>query len=186
MALTLTRATKVVDLCVNLALKAEHDRAVAALAEVRRADEVDPRETSTAVAEAAAAVRALEEQMRDHTVQFTLQALPRKQWAEFTLANPPRPGDKTDEAVGLNVSRLDEVIVASIVEVRSRSGELVPFAPAADWAPLADEMSNAQWEAFSLGVLALNNGATSAPFSPAASLAILRSEQTLKRPNASE
>lgn len=184
MSLTLTRATKVVPLCVNLSLKAEHDRAVAALQEARNAAAQDAREVSTEIRDAAAAVQAIEQQMRDHTVRFTLQALPRKRWAEFVAANPPRPGDETDKALDVDVSALDAVIVQAITSVQNRDGSDVPFAPATDWEPLADEMSTAQWNDFAQAVLALNNGVTSAPFSPAASLVIQRSEQTSKRPSA--
>ena len=49
MSLTLTRATKVVPLCVNLSLKAEHDRAVAALQDARNAAAQDAREVSTEI-----------------------------------------------------------------------------------------------------------------------------------------
>jgi len=184
MSLTLTRATKVVPLCVNLSLKAEHDRAVAALADAKNRAAQDAREASTEVREAAEAVQAIEQQMRDHTVNFTLQALPRKAWAEFCANRPPRPGDEFDKALGLDVSALDDPIMASITGVQSRDGEPVEFNPGTDWHPLADEMSTAQWNDFAQAVLALNNGVTSAPFSPAASLVIQRSEQTSKRPSA--
>ena len=183
MSLTLSRATKTVPLCLQLDLKAEHERAVVRLAEVRNAAAQDAREVSTDVREAAEAVRAIEARMAEHTVVFTLQALPRKTWAEFVAANPPRPGDETDKALDVNVSALDGAIALSIVGVAAKSDEPVPFVPASDWGPLADEMSTAQWNDFAQAVLALNNGVTAAPFSPAASLVIQRSEQTSKRPS---
>lgn len=184
MSLTLTRATKVVPLCVNANLRADHDRAVQHLDEVRRVDAADPRENSTAVREAAEAVQAIEREMREHTVSFTLQALPRKKWAEFTAAHPPRPDNETDKLVDVDQSALDGAIVQMITEVKAHDGSDVPFTPAEDWVPLADEMSDGQWTQFALVVLALNNSSPAAPFSPAASLAIQRSEQTLKRPSA--
>ena len=184
MSLTLTRATKVVPLCVNLSLKAEHDRAVASLADAKTRAVQDAREASMEVREAAEAVQLIEQQMRDHTVSFTLQALKRKDWAEFVAANPPRDGDEFDKALDVNVSALDKVIVQAITAVQNRDGSDVPFVPATDWEPLADEMSTAQWNDFAQAVLALNNGVTAAPFSPAASLVIQRSEQTSKRPSA--
>lgn len=195
MSLTLTRATKVVPLCVNLSLKAEHDRAVAALQDARNAAAQDAREVSTEIRDAAAAVQAIEQQMRDHTVRFTLQALPRKKWAEFEVNHPARPDDETDKALGIDASALDAVlsgavygpgekVAPTIVAVESSTGDPVPFDPSTDWVPLADEMSTAQWNDFALAVLALNRGVTAAPFSPAASLVIQRSEQTSKRPSA--
>lgn len=187
MTITLTRATKTVALCTNLSMAAEHDHAVAALDEAKSAAVRDPRENgSTTVREAAEAVVALESEMKAHTLTVTLQALPRKAWNEFVADHSPREGDDTDKALGVNVSALDEVIAPSIVAVTAPDGSDVPFVPATDWPVLADEMSSAQWEPFALAVLSLNNGVQKAPFSPAASLAILRSEQTSKRPNDSE
>ena len=184
MSLTLTRATKIVPLCVNANLRADHERAVQHLDDVRRVDAADPRESSTAVREAAEAVQAIERQMREHTVSFTLQALPRKRWAEFAAAHPPRPDNETDKLVDVDQSALDEVIAASIIEVRAHDGADIPFVPAQDWEPLADEMADGQWTQFAMAVLALNNGNPAAPFSPAASRAIQRSAQTSKRPSA--
>lgn len=186
MGLTLTRATKVVALCTNLGLKEEHERAVQRLAEVRAAEAQDAREVSTGARDAAEAVQALEREMREHTVSFTVQALPRKAWAEFVAAHPPREGNEVDKSIDLDQSALDEAIAPSIIRVTDRAGELVDFTPETDWVPLADEMSTAQWNEFAMAVLALNNGVTAAPFSPAASLVIQRSEQTSKRPSASE
>lgn len=184
MSLTLTRATKIVPLCVNANLRADHERAVQHLDDVRRVDAADPRENSTAVREAAEAVQAIERQMREHTVSFTLQALPRKRWAEFTAAHPPRDGNETDKLVDVDQSALDPMIAASITEVKAHDGTDIPFVPTQDWEPLADEMADGQWAQFAMAVLALNNGNPAAPFSPAASLAIQRSEQTSKRPSA--
>lgn len=184
MGISLTRATKVVPLCINLDLKAEHDRAVQALDDARRVAAQDEREVSTAVRDAAEAVQVIERRMRDHTLQFTLQALPRKAWAEFEATHPPREGSDLDKALGLDTSALDDAIAKSVLSVQGRDGEPVEFDAAAEWQDLADEMSTAQWNDFAQAVLALNNGVTSAPFSPAASLAILRSEQTSKRPSA--
>ena len=184
MSLTLTRATKIVPLCVNANLRADHERAVQHLDEVRRVDTQDPRENSTTVRDAAEAVQAFEREMREHTVSFTLQALPRKKWAEFAAAHPPRPDNETDKLVDVDQSALDSIIAVSIIAVKAHDDTDVPFVPAQDWEPLADEMSDGQWTHFAMAVLALNNGNPAAPFSPAASLAIQRSEQTSKRPSA--
>lgn len=186
MSITLTRATKVVPLCVNLDLKGEHDRAVQALADAKNEAARDARENSTLVRDAAQAVVDLEQQMRDHTLLFTLQARPRKEWAEFVAGHPPRPGNEYDKSLDLDVSALDEVIQQSIIKVESRAGESLAFDGPAEWQRLADDMSDGQWTEFALAILAVNRGSTRVPFSPAASLAIQRSEQSSKRPNASE
>jgi hypothetical protein len=184
MSLTINRATKTVPLCLDLSLKADHDRALMHLEEVQKAAATDPREASSAVAEAAAAVQALEAKMVEQTLTFTLQAVTRKRWNEYELAHPPRDDNDGDATFGLDPSALDEIIVESVTGVTNPAGEAVPFDPKSEWSALSDEMSSAQWTVFAIATLALNNGATSAPFSQAASLAMRRSAATSKQPSA--
>lgn len=179
MSITVTRPQKQVEFCTVLDLKASHEQAERELADARRAASSDAREVpSSAVAEAAERVRALEDQMRAHTVVFTLQAWPRKRWVEFEETHPPRKGNGNDEALSVNVSALDEVISGAIISVKARDGQDVPFAPATDWTPLADEMTDGQWQDFALAILQLNRGVKAAPFSVAASRVIQSSERT--------
>lgn len=174
MSITVQRARTVVRFCTNLALKADHERAVAALESAQR--DVTPGMEVSGIETAARAVRDVEEAMRDHTIEFTLEARPRKRWVEFEETHRPREGQEADKALGIDVSALDQVIADSIVSVTTPTGEDVPFDPASDWTTLADEMTNGQWEDFALAVLALNRGAKAAPFSRAASSVIRKSE----------
>lgn len=183
----ITRATRIVDLCLNMDLQGQWEAASHALDDAKNAAALDPREADTSVRDAALLVRELENQMRDHSIRFTLQARPRKKWAEWVAEHQPVEGDATDEAFGLHVPDLDEVIAADTLSVTKLDGSPFEFDMASQWAELADEMTNPQWEKFALAVIDLNQtgGGTKVPFSPAASLAILRSEPTSKRPNAS-
>ena len=189
MSITVERPQETVVFCTNLALKAEHERAVAALQEAQRAAATDAREVpSTDVAGKAQAVRDIEDRMRDHEIVFTIQGWPRKRWIEFEEKHKPRPGNEADKTLGINVADLDDALAAvggtgehhklprSIVSVQSRSGEDVPFDPATHWVPLADEMTNGQWEEFAMALLRVNRGVKAAPFSVAASRVIQRSE----------
>lgn len=47
----------------------------------------------------------------------------------------------------------------TIASVKARTDEGVPFDPHTEWVPLADEMTNGQWEGFALAVLSTNRGA---------------------------
>lgn len=183
----ITRATRSVDLCLNMDLQADWEVACRRLDEAKNLAALDPRENDTSVRDAAAVVQGLEAQMREHTILFKLQARPRKAWAEWVTDNPPVESDPVDKAFGIHVAALDEVIVASTLAVTTAAGEPFPFDMATQWDELADEMTNPQWEKFALAVVDLNQGGggTQVPFSPAASLAILRSERTSKRPSAS-
>lgn len=173
MSITIKRPTTIITLCTDMDLQAAHERAVA---DMERAQKNTVME-NTGVPELAREVAAIEEQMRDSTLEFTLRALPRKQFNEFEAANPPRDGDKIDAALGVNVSALDTLIVPSIAGV-TQKGEPVAFDPASEWGTLADDMTDGQWNKFALASLQINRGATQVPFSRAASLAIRKSEQS--------
>lgn len=179
MSLTVTRPTRTVEFCTNLDLQAAHEDALRVMVDAEREQRMDPRESSTAVRDAAEKVTALEEQMRAHTVVFTLQAWPRKRWAEFEETHPPRKDDETDRTLGIDVSALDEAIAGAIVSVKSLDGKDVAF-DAADWPALADEMTSGQWQDFALAVLNANRGVKAAPFSVAASRATRSSEPSSK------
>lgn len=179
MSITITRPERVVVFCTNLALKAEHERAVAALEDAQRNAARDAREAGSAnVATAAAAVRAIEDEMRGHQIEFTLRGWPRKRWVEFEETHKPRPDHEGDKVLSIDVSSLDEALSSkgdwplTIVAVKAPNGEDVPFDPRRDWNDLADEMTNGQWEDFALAVLQVNRGVKAAPFSVAASRVI--------------
>lgn len=191
MSITVTRPEKTVRFCTNLALKAEHESALAALAEAQQDAAKDVREVPPqAVTAAAQRVQDIEAQMRDHTVEFTLRGWPRKRWAEFEETHKPRNGNDLDKSFGIDLSSLDDALAAvgephaphkwprTIVAVTARDGAEVPFDPATEWVPLADEMTNGQYEEFILALLNVQRGVKAAPFSEAASRVTQRSAQT--------
>lgn len=176
MPITIKRPTRTVSLCTDLSLIAEHQRAVDELETAqKRAVGLE----NTGVPEAASAVEAVEARMREATVVFTLTALPRKVFNEFEASHPPRKDDKTDTALDVNVSELDELIAACITSVRY-SGDSESEFPSSDWVGLADQMTDGQWQEFALAALQVNRGTTGIPFSRAASLATQRYEKSLK------
>jgi len=170
MALKIKRARTSVPLVTDLALAAEHERAVEALQRAQREAKKEDRENSGAIRAAAARVVELEKQMQAETVHVEVEAMARKAWAEFEEANPPRQGNATDEAFRVNVPALDDAIGRSVVGVTDHEGSPVEF----DWADVTDDLSDGQWQQFALAVLKVNRGAVDAPFSLAAS-AVTRS-----------
>lgn len=169
MTLTIKRPETTVEVCTDLSLKARHEQAERALVEARRSQKTMASADVRALAEQ---VRELEQEMAAATVVFTLQALPHKKWAELEEAHPARAGVAEDETIGVNTSTFfDAVMPASVVSVTRKSDdEPVAFDATKDWGSLADEISNAQYNAFALSVLQVNRGVTGAPFSSAASL----------------
>jgi hypothetical protein len=185
------RPEKAVQFCTNLNLQADHERAVAALAAAQANASRDPREVPPqAVRAAAEMVQALEVEMRAHTVIFVLRGWPRKRFAEFEETHRPRQGNEADKAYSLDLSALDDALSAvgephaphkwprTIVRVTAPDGTEVPFDPHTEWVPLADEMTNAQYEDFAVAFLIVNRGVKATPFSEAASRVIQRSERS--------
>lgn len=181
MGIAITRPTQRIEFCTDLGLKAEHEAAVAALADASKAAEKSGMENSGGEKLAAAQrVADLEAQMGEHTIVFTLSAWPRKRWVEFEETHPPREGRDDDKNLSIDVSALDEVIAGAITAVKTPGGDDVPLDAKSEWPTLADEMTSGQWNEFALAVLRLNRGVTAAPFSPLASRVIRTSDATSK------
>ena len=184
MSITLKRAQTTVELCTDLSLASEHEAAQRRLAESRQTR--DDRENSPEAA-IAREITDLEAAMAASTLVFTLAALPRKRYAEILAEHPPREGDDTSGAFGLNVSTGIDAILTEpgvIVAVAEKvSGAPADFDPA-DWPALADEMSNSQWEQFAQAAITLNQGRVVAPFSPVASALTRRSDASSSKPSA--
>lgn len=171
MSIVIKRAESIIEFCTDLAVRAEWEAANEALLEARtRRGE---RWASKDVSELATKVTELEAQMESSVLLFRLRAVPRKDWQEAVSANPPRPENEGDEAMGVDVSSFFDALLGSvgtIVSVTEKtSGDVVDFDPVADWKPLADEMTDGQYGEFAQKVFELNRGVTSRPFSPTAS-----------------
>lgn len=180
--LGLSLPTTTVPLCTNLALVAEHEKHVLEMARLERENVTNDQRENNPLTPVVAQIRALENRMAEHTLTFTLSALPRKIFAEIEAKHPPREGDKQDENYGINMKTgpdalLSHTLPATIVSVVDAAGEKVDFT-GEDWNAEADGLSNAQWTLFALAVLGLNRGVASAPFSKAASRETRRSEQS--------
>lgn len=166
------RPETVVEFCTDFDLQAEHDIASAELAALNQ------RESQTLASPAKRAVAKkvvdLEKKMLDSIVCFTLQALPRKRWAELESAHQPREDNTVDAHYRVNMETFIDAVMSEaepvpvIVSVTKKSdGSPVDFGPG-DWNAEADEMTNAQWDQFALAVLALNRGKVTPGFNKAA------------------
>ena len=174
MPIALTRPETTVELCQDASLQAVWEQARATLATAQQSALKDKREAgeSPAVTQAKQALRQTEEYMQDQMLVFTLRALPRKRLEEIRAAHPPRQGDETDEALGIDISAGVDAILSTpgfIVSVtRKNTGEPVAFDPETEWDALADEMSNGQWEAFATKVFSIHQAKVVPGFTPAA------------------
>lgn len=188
MAIKVNRAQGFVDFCTDLALRAEWETANEALVQTRQAG--GDMLIDAASAEAAALVQDLEKRMQDSILRFKIQAISRKHWQELGILFPAREGNPSDARLGVDTSVFfdavakghkdeDHDIPASIIAVNEQvSGKPVDFDPAVEWTPLADEMTNGQYNEFVEKFLELNRGGGSnVPFSRLASVVTQGSEK---------
>lgn len=169
MSLSVKRPEKVVQLCLDAALRAEWEALTKRLAdEMKRPVQDDRLNQVSGAKDLARQVGEIEDRMAAETVEFTLRGMRRNDWAQKVAAHPPRKGDTADAQYQINTATFfDDVLAASIVDV-TRAGSPIVFDPASEWSALADEMTNGQYSEFVDAVLELNRGAVGVPFSRAA------------------
>lgn len=166
-------AERTVSLCLRGDLVAEFERLEAD--HVRATERVDTSlagEGPSALA-LAQQMEALRQQMQDSTLVLTVRALvPRSRYTDLVLAHPPRtdlegtpvPQDRE----GYNVETFFPALVrASVVD---------PVMTDDRWARLDAVLSDRQFDELAISALAVNRGAVSVPFSPAASRTLRNSE----------
>jgi len=126
---------------------------------------VDEAKSNLGARLASSAVREAEKHLEDAkaaaaatVLDLTLEALPRKRWAEAEESHPPREGKDQDETFSVNVSTFfHEVLPLSVAEVKQRAtGELRTDIAPEDWAAALDEIDDAQYSVIALAILTLN------------------------------
>jgi hypothetical protein len=143
------------------AAKAEHEQAVNDPGRTMASTAV--RKATKAVEQAQADLDAVKAEAASTVLDLTLEALPRKRWAEALAAHPARDGDKVDAMYGLNWDTfLAEVLAESVLEVRDAAGEIVEVTPE-EWVAAADEVTDGQYTSLMIAIASLNRG-SDAPF----------------------
>lgn len=188
MAITVNRAQGYVDFCPDLALRADWELANETLVKARQAG--GDMLVDVASAEAAAKVTDLEQKMQASILRFKLVGLSRKHWQELGILFPAREGNVVDAQYNVDTSKFfdavamgyeddDHKIVGAIMAVNEKnSGDVVDFDPKVEWVPLADEMTDGQYNEFVEKFLELNRGKGSGvPFSRLASVVTRGSEK---------
>lgn len=167
MALNIKRPRKTIAFYEDRAIGEQITAAQRALDEAQQAQEgPDARLTSKSPTAAAEKALAAAKAAAEATVlDVTLEALPRKKWAEAEESHPPREGKSQDEAFSVNVATFfHEVLPKSVVEVKQRStGELRTDITPEDWADALDEIDDGQYSRLALAILGLNRTAAN-PF----------------------
>jgi hypothetical protein len=150
-------------ICMRGDLAADHE---AAERELEKADkDAGDSLAGSGVGELVDRIQALEAQMREHTYEFRLRALPRPRWRALVNAHPPRRGDDNEilaaDMMLVNTETFfDELIRVSLVDPELTDDEFQQLTEA-----LTDRQHENLWEA----AWGLNRREVDIPFSRAAS-----------------
>ena len=153
-----------VEICLRGDLAADHE---AAERELERAEKAGADSLAgSGAGELADRILALEDEMREHTYEFRLRALPRPQWRALVAQHPPRRGDdneivEPDRYMGVNAETFyDAIIRACLVDPELTDDE---------WAPLEAALTDHQYSALADAAWGINRREVDIPFSHAAS-----------------
>jgi hypothetical protein len=104
--------------------------------------------------------------MREHTYQFRLRALPKRQYRELKAQHPPR---KTDSGEILDEDRFLDADLDGLSEPLLRACLVDPVLDDSDWADLMDKLTDRQYSDLVGTAIMVNRGGVDIPFSSAAS-----------------
>lgn len=158
------RAERRVEICLDGALVAEYEAVEAELETARRAAIADRRLNSP--------VKGLEKRQaelykaqEESTLVLTVRALPRAKWVEIRDSNPPRDAHVSDEQFGYNTEATvaKAMLTEGTIALVEQQGEPVEFT-VDDWAGIADDLSDGQWQEIQTAVISANGGRPRVPF----------------------
>jgi hypothetical protein len=157
---------RTVEICLRGDLVADHEQAERDLEQAQKT--ATDSLAGSGVGEIVQRIEALEAEMRDSTVTFTLRALSKPRYRELVQAHPPRRGDDgeivdDDKGMGLNVETFYEDLLRRSVADPELDDE--------DWTALLDTITDRQFELLGMAAFLLNRSDVDIPFSLAASRA---------------
>jgi hypothetical protein len=151
---------RTVQVCLRGDLVADHEAAERELEAAQRAASNSlAGNNAAAIAER---IEALEAEMREHTYEFRLRALPRHEFRALMSAHPPRDGERLDTAYVVNADTFFPALIrASVVDPELNDVEWVDL--------LANRLTDFQFNDIFLTAWQLNAREVDIPFSLAAS-----------------
>ena len=157
MSVKISRPTRRIELCTRLDLLADYE---ALLEEAKQALPGADTEGGSPRQKLLREANALGEQIRDSSIIFVLQGLPREEWSDYVYANPPREGNQDDAALGMNAVAFDALVPKMFISVtNAATGEPVE----ADWNEFSSDLSDAQYGEFVKGAWEWNRTVKKAP-----------------------
>lgn len=173
MALSVKRAERLVEVCLDGSLLAEWE-ATDAEYKAARAEQRASRDNrmndplAKRVADLTEKAREVSSRYRAESVTFQLRALPRAEWDALVTKHPARKQDK-ERGLPFDVQAITDAALStagSIVSVTHPDGADEPFTHA-DWEAFAADLSSSQHDDFQSAIVSLNAGANEVPFLPA-------------------
>lgn len=156
-----------VPVCLRGDLAADHEAAERALEAAQRAATNDME--GDGVGALVDRIETLQAEMREHTYDFRLRALPRHEYRELVAAHPPRRNDdgevnQGDVALGFN----QDTLIPDLI----RRATIDPDLDDGEWEQLLGEkLTDRQYGDLADAAYFLNRGEVDVPFSRAASRA---------------
>jgi len=162
-ALNIKRPRKTIPFYEDRAIGEQVTAAQKALDDAK--SDADVRLASKAVRDAQKALDEARAAAEATVLDVTLEALPRKRWAEAEESHPARDTKDSDKAFSVNVDTFfHEVLPLSVVEVKQRgTGEIRTDIEPKDWAAALDEIDDGQYSMIVFAILGLNRQAAN-PF----------------------
>jgi hypothetical protein len=153
----------VVPVCLRGDLAADHELAERELEQAQKA--ATDSLAGNGAAEIAERIEGIEGQMREHSYDFRLRALPRREWRELVAAHPARRDENNkildEDSMGVDSSTFfDAMIRACLVD---------PELDDAEWEALNAALTDRQFDDLSSAAWGLNRREIDIPFSRAAS-----------------
>lgn len=125
--------------------------------------------------EALAAFKAIEQEMLDASVTFTLTGVPEATWQSTLLKAPPREGNQIDAYMGYDTTKAPALFIKLCT--------VAPTMTDAQWEKAFDKMTDAQFHRLADAAITLNRGVDGRiPFSSAVSEVIRASGETSSQP----
>lgn len=172
-----TRKEERLQLCLRPDLLEAHEAAASELAEVIGRDQASQRlatGTSQAAKKAAEKVAAIEAEIEETAIWFTLRSLPADEWRTLCDNHPPRKGNEVDFYAGYN---RDAVLDAAV-----RKCLIDPVFDAASWKDFMDVCNPSEWNELRTSVNNVNRSVVDAPKSELASRILAKRATTSRQP----
>lgn len=151
---------KTVPICLRGDLQASFEKLESQLVEAQR-DRSDSLAAGGRARELAEQIEALRQEMLNHTVTFTLRAVPRRRWTALVAAHPPRDDNQLDRSMGVNEETFTSVLI--------RECTVDPAMSAEQWDRLDEALTEFQFQKLFNTAWSLNARDVDVPFSHAAS-----------------